>query len=599
MRIPRIFATASFRLAALYAALFAGSIVVLGAVVFWTTHSVLDQQVRNRIATEVSTLQAGFRAGGIDALVAAVRDRDRASSALDYRVQNAVGKRLAGHLPSPGDGRGWIMLQARDVGIDKRDSIKERVEARVVPLDGGALLVVGDDRDRVRHVDDAILDAFKWALGVTLMLGITGGLILSAGFLRRVDAIAQTAEAIIDGDLTRRVPERQTADELDRLAHTFNRMLDRIAGLMESMRQISSDVAHDLRTPLTRLRQDLESTRSGVRSAAEYQSAIDAAVVETDALLDTFGALLRITQIESGTRRAGFADVDLSGLVETVAAAFMPSAEDAGQRIIVSVSSECRIHGDRELLTRMLANLIENAIGHTPTGTAIAIGLAINCDRAKLVVADNGPGVPAVAHERILRRFYRLEHSRSTPGSGLGLSLVAAIAELHDAEITIDDNRPGLRATVAFAAAATIPAREPRATDVAMSKADNAKPTIFSRARQWARDIKRDVHALWLAARDPRTPWYAKLLALSIAAYALSPIDLIPDFIPVIGYLDDIVIVPLGILLALRLIPSHVMADCREKANLTAGRPASRVAAGVFVTIWVACAVALYYWLIR
>lgn len=451
MRPPRIFATTSFRLASLYVALFAGSILVLGAVVFWTTHAVLDQQVHNRIKTEVSILQPVFRAGGLEALVAAVRDRDQASSALDYRVQNAAGRRLAGRLPSPSERRGWITLQARDVGIDNSNTEQEQVYARVVSLTGGALLVVGDDRDRVRHVDEAIREAFQWGLGVTLVLGIIGGLILSAEFLRRVDSIAQTAEAIIDGDLTRRVPERETADELDRLAHTFNRMLDRIGLLMESMRQISSDIAHDLRTPLTRLRQDLESMRNSARSITEYQSAIDAAVLETDALLDTFGALLRITQIESGTRRAGFDDIHLSALVATVAEAFTPSAEDAGQTIVVSLPVECCILGDRELLTQMLANLLGNAIGHTPAGTRIDVRLETSHPQARLVVADNGPGVPATEHERILRRFYRLEHSRNTPGNGLGLSLVAAIAELHEAPIKVEDNHPGLRITIAFA----------------------------------------------------------------------------------------------------------------------------------------------------
>ncbi len=452
MRLPRVFRTASFRLAALYALLFGASVAVLGAAVLWTTRSALEQQLRARVEGEVTALQDELGAGGLERLVARVREHARSTRALEYLVEGADGRRLAGDLPSPGPRLGWVELRAHDPVPDGDGDGDERVRALAVRLDGGALLVVGQDLTRVDEVDEAILGAFGWALALTVLLAIGGGLILSAGFLRRIDAITRTAEAIVDGDLTQRVPVRGTEDDLDRLARTLNRMLDRIGELMEGLRQVSSDVAHQLRTPLTRLRQALESARSSASSLADYRGAIDGAVVETDAVLETFAALLRIAQIEAGTRRAGFRDVDLGAVAESVVEAFAPAAEDDGKTLRASTSPGVQVRGDRELLTQLLANLVENAIRHTPAGTHVEVAVTATPTGAAVVVTDDGPGIPVEERERVFSRFHRLERSRSIPGSGLGLSLVVAISDLHRARIDLDDARPGLRVTIAFEA---------------------------------------------------------------------------------------------------------------------------------------------------
>ena len=450
MKLPRLLRTTSFRLAALYALLFGGSVAVLAAVVGWTTRAALEQQMRGRIESEVAALQAEERAGGLDHLVAAATARGRGARALDYRVEAADGRVLAGDLPAVGGRTGWLELRAEEPPRVDGDGGPERVRALAARLEGGGLLVVGEDLDRLDDVDEAILRAFGWGFGLTVALGIGGGLLLSAGFLRRVDAITRTAEAIVEGDLARRVPDRGTRDDLDRLARALNHMLDRIAALMEGLRQVSSDVAHELRTPLSRLRQRLEAARAGARSAEDWRAAVEDAVADTDQVLGTFAALLRIAQIEAGTRRAGFRELDLREVASGVAEAFAPSAEEAGRPLSLDAPGPVPVRGDGELLTQLLANLVDNALRHTPPGTRILLSASAAPAGARLAVADDGPGVPAEERERIFRRLHRLERSRSTPGSGLGLALVAAVAELHGARIAAEDAGPGLRVVVEF-----------------------------------------------------------------------------------------------------------------------------------------------------
>jgi signal transduction histidine kinase len=307
---------------------------------------------------------------------------------------------------------------------------------------------VGEDDRHIDDATDAISNALWAAFGLTVVLGIAGGLVLSAGFLRRIDVISRTADAIVDGHLEQRIPEHGTKDDLDRLAHTLNRMLDRIAELMAGMRQVSNAAAHELRTPLTRLRQNLENALAETRSAEPAQGAIQRALAETDAILETFAALLRIAQIEAGTQRAGFRPLDLGNVAETIVEAFAAPLEDQGKALVPSIGKGIRIRGDQELLTQLLANLVENASRHTPKGTRIEVSLAATPAGARLTVADDGPGVPPAERKRIFDRFHRLD--RATDGVGLGLSLVKAIADLHGAQIRVDDNAPGLRVMVEF-----------------------------------------------------------------------------------------------------------------------------------------------------
>lgn len=443
----RVFRTAAFRLAAAYAVLFAASVAALGAVVYGAVHLALERRMDARIEAELSRLRQVFASGGLDRLVATIgaRPQTRSAAPFEYLVVGSTGARLAGQLPAMPNHLGWT-----DLHYTESDGDEGRLRVLTAPLDGGVRLAVGESAEDVEEVEQAILDAFGAAFASALALGIFGGVALSFAFLRRVDSITRTAEAIIAGDLSQRVPTCGTQDDLDRLALTLNRMLDRISALMESVKQVSNDIAHDLRTPLSRLRQGLEAAQYHARSAADYETAVEAAMSQVDGILATFGALLRIAQIEARATRAGFRELDLSAVFDTIVEAFAPAAEDEGKRLTGRIEPGIRIDGDRELLTQMLANLVENAIRHTPEGTRIEVSLETRNGVPVGIVADHGPGVPEPERERMFERFYRLERSRSTPGSGLGLSLVRAIADLHGIGLVVADNRPGLRLVLSF-----------------------------------------------------------------------------------------------------------------------------------------------------
>lgn len=450
MPLPRLLRTASFRLAALYAILFGGSVLVLGIVVFWSTRSGLQEQVRRRIEAEIVLLQDDLRMKGLDYLVATVQERTRAAANLDYFLVDSAGKRLAGDLPIVSDRVGWVDIDSGQDATGEQSGENERVRALIVQLDGGFKLGVGEDVEQVGEIEDMFLSALASALGTVLVLGIGGGLLLGAGFLRRVDAITRTAEAIIAGDLSRRIERTGSGDDFDRLSATLNTMLDRIAGLMENLRQVSNDVAHDLRTPLSRLRQGLEEAEARNLTAADYKRVVERARDEADVLLGTFSALLRIAQIEAGAQRSAFRRVDIADVMRTIADAYGPVLEDGGRSFQSDIAPVSPITGDRELLVQLFANLVENALRHTPVGSHIVVNLRDGPTGVVAEVSDDGPGIMEKERTRVFQRFYRLETSRTTPGDGLGLSLVAAIADLHHASIELLDNEPGLRILIRF-----------------------------------------------------------------------------------------------------------------------------------------------------
>ncbi|WP_293356589.1 ATP-binding protein [Phenylobacterium sp.] len=451
--MPRLkaFQTTRFRLAALYTLLFAGSVAVIGVVVFLSAHQVLEDQFRDRVRTEAQELSATYARRGLGEITQLVEIRSRGPAALDYRLENAKGEVLAGDLPRPDRLAGW----SRITEPAHEDDPAESILALTLPLGSEGYLIVGDDLSRIEEADEAILRAFAGAVLVVFVLGALGGWALSRSFLKHVDTITRTAEAIIDGDLSRRIPPGQGGDrDLHHLATTLNRMLDRIQGLMASLRQVSDDIAHDLRTPLTRLRQRLEALLAEPQDGDSYHRGVAAAVADADAILETFSALLRIAQVEAGSRRAGFREVDLADVALTVVEAFAPSAEEGGRRLVSgALAPGAVISGDRELLTQMLVNLVENALRHTPAPSAVEVSTATIKDERLIVVTDNGPGVPADLRVRVLQRFVRLETSRTTPGSGLGLSLASAVAKLHGGRLELDDARPGLIVRARFPAA--------------------------------------------------------------------------------------------------------------------------------------------------
>ncbi len=434
--------SASLRLAALYTAAFAAAVIVLGAVTLITTRTTLSQQFDARILTESAALVREFRTEGLTGVVEAVQERDSTPGALDYGLQGPDGRAMAGRLAQARASPGWSEQRISQFG-------HEKIRLYVTHLAGGYRLLVGGDDESVEAVDDLLVERFSLAILGVVAIGLAGGYGLSRGMNRRIAAITGAAEAIIDGDLSRRVPAAPRGDDLGRLTATFNRMLDRIGALMDSLRQVSSDIAHDLRTPLTRLRSRLEASLQAPPGPAQA-AAIEAALGDLDAILETFAALLRIAQIEGGARRAAFQSFDLTAVARTVVDAFAPSAEEAGQRLTLEVGEPAMVDGDRELLTQMLVNLVENGLRHGGAQAQIKVRCCVQQGRTVLSVIDDGPGVPDAERERVFDRFYRLEASRSTPGSGLGLALVAAVAKLHGAEASLRNANPGLEAAVAF-----------------------------------------------------------------------------------------------------------------------------------------------------
>jgi signal transduction histidine kinase len=455
VRLGQLFKSASFRLTAAYVGLFSVSVGILAGLVYFSTTSEMEHAIRTRIVADSTALREEYARGGTSQLLQAIaeRQRGRLVGGLDYTLYDGEGRHLFGDLPVVRCASGWVTFTGPPDG-DEPAGQMEKLGVLITPLTHGYCLLVGDDIGKVRKFGSLILDSFGWIFLLTVTMAVAGGIFLSSRVLRRIETISRTAEAIIEGDISRRIPRRNAPDDLDRLAATLNRMLDRMTGLMESLRHVSNDVAHDLRTPLGRLRNSLEEARRTASSPEELRTAIDRAVSEVDGILDTFGAILRIAQIESGSRRSGFQRLLFSDLVADVCETFAPSMEDAEKTLRTKIQPDLWIQGDRELLVQSLANLLENAIAHTPAGALVTVSLKRRPEGVELSVADNGYGVPEAERKHIFERFYRVEGSRTAAGNGLGLSIVAAVAELHAAKISAGDNNPGLKISVIFSLAA-------------------------------------------------------------------------------------------------------------------------------------------------
>src|SRR6185437_11454217 len=287
-----------------------------------------------------------------------------------------------------------------------------------------------------------VADTVAWAGVLTLGLGLAGGVFMSRNMLRRVEAVSNTTAEIIHGDLGKRVPLSGTGDEFDQLAQNLNQMLDQIERLMAGMRQVTDNIAHDLRTPLSRLRARLEVTLIEKPDQARYADVLRETISEADRLLGTFNALLSIAEAEAGSRRDGFEPVDLSEIARDVAELYEPVADESGLGFEIKIADKILVRGDRHLLSQAIANLLDNALKYTPEGK-VALSVETRAGKARIEVSDTGPGVPPDRRSAVFDRFVRLEGSRSTPGNGLGLSLVRAVARLHDSDIWLEDSVPG------------------------------------------------------------------------------------------------------------------------------------------------------------
>ena len=444
-RLTRILRSAAFRLTLIYAGLFVVSAGVLFATVFVIATAALQSDMQAVLRTEAFQLADIHRRYGLLALAEQVTRRMsfRTRGPIYYLVQAPTQQVVVGNLPGMPPVEGVVDF-VRDRESEEAQDARSKLTGFGLTLSDGTFILVAQDASRLIDMQHAIVRAFTWAGGLTLLLAIGGGVLVGGNFVRRIDTIGRTSRAIMEGDLSARIPVRGTNDEIDQLVVGLNAMLDRIQQLLDGLRQVTSDIAHDLRTPLGRLRQRLEDAREHATTTEEYQAATEAALAEADSLLDIFSALLRIAQLEAGAQKSAFTSVDLSVLVRGIAEAYGPSAEDSQHKLEVDVADGLTITGDRQLLAQLFSNLIENALTHTPAGTIVRVSLRATVAGFEAEVADNGPGIPAPERDKVFDRFYRLDRSRTTKGSGLGLALVKAIATLHGLSLRLEDRKPGL-----------------------------------------------------------------------------------------------------------------------------------------------------------
>lgn len=450
----KIHRTTVFRLALAYMALLGASIIILSGVGYWGTVGYLQRQMDGAITTDLAGLIAADASGGAERLAAALTERMGEDPAGDnvYVLADGTFAPMAGTLARwPGErtiAASWVNLE-----LGERDGDTQAVRARTVTLPDGLHLLVGRDLHDVYEVREIFLRAMGWGLALSLALAAAGGVLLSTGTLRRIEEINRTSRGIVAGELGHRVPVRGTGDDFDELARTLNAMLDRIEALVATVKGVSNDIAHDLRTPLARLKTRLELARMEPPAPAAFDAWMDGTIANVDAVLSTFDSLLRIAAIEARQPMHGFTSVDLHEIASDVVEYCEPLAEEKEQTLALLGRGPLTIQGDRHLLFRALANLVDNAIKYAARGGRITLELRERGGAAEVIVADNGPGIPEEARARVFERFVRLEPARSLPGSGLGLSLVAAIAEQHGAAVVLDDNLPGVRATLRFPAA--------------------------------------------------------------------------------------------------------------------------------------------------
>jgi signal transduction histidine kinase len=443
--LTRVLRSASFRLTLFYAVLFMASAGALFATVYVTASAAMQNDMAAVLRSEAYQLAEIHSRSGLTGLAQQIARRMnfRTRGPIFYLLQAPNGRVVVGNLPGMPPVNGVVDFVPQP-DAPETDIESAKLTGFGLTLPDGAFLLVAQDATRLTDMQHAIVRAFAWASGLTLLLAVAGGAILGSSFLRRIDTITRTSRAIMEGDLAARIPMRGTHDEIDQLIANLNAMLARIQQLMDGLRQVSSDIAHDLRTPLGRLRQHLEDARERASTTADYDAATDAAIAEADALLETFSALLRIAQVEAGAQKSAFADVDLSALSRNVGEAYQPFAEDSGHTLDIRIEDGVHLTGDRQLLAQLISNLVENALHHTPAGSTVALALRRAGSGFEIEVADNGPGIPEAERDKVFDRFYRLDRSRSTAGSGLGLALVKAIAGLHGLTIRLEDRKPGL-----------------------------------------------------------------------------------------------------------------------------------------------------------
>ncbi|MCC6716445.1 MAG: HAMP domain-containing histidine kinase [Acetobacteraceae bacterium] len=461
-RLGAFFGQAGVRFGMIYACLFGASSLALAAFLWWSTAGLLDRQTEAAILVDFQGLTERLAEGGVGNLIETIEQRIAGNIDDDavYLLVDARMQRLAGNLER------WPRGVAPDfdwtnLRID-RGGIRTLARVHHADLEGGLHLLVGRDVESRVQLRGIVADAMLWAAVIAVLLGTVGAMAVRGLFRATLADISATAIAVSAGDLTRRVKVTGHSDEFDLLAETINDMLDRIARLMEGVRQVSNAIAHDLRTPITRARMRLEDAATSARTEADLHQAIERAQADLDGIVAVFQALLRIAEIEAGARRSAFSRVDVAPMLSDMAELYEAAAEEAGQTLVARIPPQAMVFGDRDMIQQAVANLLDNAMKFSPpegvirlgahvaggSGSAGGVGAGVAAGTVEIVVADDGPGIPPQDRARASQRFFRGEAARSTPGSGLGLALVQAVAMLHGGTLRLEDNAPGLRAVL-------------------------------------------------------------------------------------------------------------------------------------------------------
>ncbi len=446
MRPADLWRHSSFRLALGVTLAVLGALILVGAVGYTVLHRQLADRQDARLMEIFTTLLQSDAADQQD-VIEAINARIRASpnQSSIFLLRDAAGRILAANVRDVPIKPGWSTLDAAVLGVQA--DYPYRVFAGDL---NGNFLVVGLSNADLNDLSEIILTGFGWSALAVLVAAIAAGAWIAYRLQRRLGDVTARLQRVAAGDLATRLAVSGRGDDLDLISGEINQALSRLGALVEAMRQVSADIAHELRTPLNRLRIHIEQAARHAAVSAPVEDDLAAAIAQSEAIDQTFSALLRIAQIEAGAHREKFAPVDLAALLGDVADIYAEVAKDAGHRLRIEVAEPAWIRGDRELLTQSLANLIENAIRHCPAGTTILCRVRRQGGQVRASVSDTGPGIPADERDKVLRRLYRLEKSRTTQGTGLGLALVKAVADLHGAELILSDAAPGLRVDLVF-----------------------------------------------------------------------------------------------------------------------------------------------------
>jgi signal transduction histidine kinase len=453
--LTKLLRTTAFRFSLLYFGLFAAAAAASVGYIYWKTNVLLAAQLATSIQAEIGNLEQQYRRGGPEQLRRAISERSETPGTSLYLLADAEGRHLSGNLKAVSE---ELWNSAGEVAFFYRRSLDERIEERfafavIFRLANGYRLIVGRDIEDRREFGNVVRSALLWTLAGMAVTGLGGGLLIGRSFLRRIETMTQASRTIMAGDLSRRIPLAGSQDEFDRLAASLNAMLQRIEELIAGFKEVSDNIAHDLKTPLNRLRNRVEAALRD-QNPQRHKEALQATIEEADELIKTFDALLSIARLEAGASSTQEESFDLSAMVRGVCDLYEPLAEENGIDLKLNGQAGIIVSGRHQLLAQAVANVLDNAVkyGAAPASTSgnrqgeITVSVLPKGDLAEIMIADRGPGIPSQDRDRVFKRFVRLEASRSQPGSGLGLSLAAAVARLHGGELILLDNAPGLKA---------------------------------------------------------------------------------------------------------------------------------------------------------